>query len=83
MPNRGMIMGTTYAGNKLNDTNKQVLSFIERFLGQHRYAPSLDEIVEGTTAKSKGHVSPCLDRLENMGYIQLMHMRSLESIQLL
>ena len=63
-------MGPTYAGNKLNDTNKQVLRFIERFLNQHNYAPSLDEIVEGTTAKSKGHVSPCLDRLENMGYIQ-------------
>jgi repressor LexA len=53
-----------------NQTDEQLYRFIESYYNNHGYTPSYQEMVDGTSAKSKGHVSSQLKNLEQAGWLE-------------
>lgn len=56
-------------GVGLNDKHRKVLNFLERFLDDNQYPPTVREICDGADLSSTSVVNYYLDQLEEMGYI--------------
>lgn len=56
----------------LTRKQKQVLTFVRRYLGKNQYPPTMREIGEGLGLSSINGVSEHLFRLEQKGYVQLV-----------
>lgn len=53
----------------LSDKHRKVLSFLEKFLDNNQYPPTVREICEGADLSSTSVVNYYLNQLEEMGYI--------------
>jgi len=56
--------------NNLSARQKKILEFIETFLGEHGYPPSIREIGEAVGIASTSVVNYNLNKLVNLGYIE-------------
>jgi repressor LexA len=54
----------------LTRRQKQILTYLQRFIAKHGYAPSFEEIAERFTFRSLATVHEHLTNLERKGYIQ-------------
>lgn len=59
----------TKTNHDLTEYQLEALVFIARFIEQHRYAPSVREILSGTSYQSISAVKATLDKLEREGWI--------------
>lgn len=55
----------------MNTTQKQVLTFTQRFIDENGYSPSYREIIAGTSITSLSVVKLNLEKLEEQGYLSL------------
>ena len=53
-----------------NQTDIRLYKFIEKFYNEQGYIPSYQEMMDNTSAKSKGHISEQLKNLEQAGWLQ-------------
>ncbi len=60
----------------LTKRQKQILDFVESYIGQHGYAPSFEEIAEQFAFRSLATVHEHLSNLERKGYIRREHNES-------
>ncbi len=55
---------------KMPPSQRKVYQFIQTYIQEHGYSPTVRDICRGTGISSTSHVSYCLDRLEERGLIQ-------------
>src|SRR5690554_3444820 len=56
--------------SKLSERQKQILRYIEEYINENGYAPSLREIGQAVGMRSVSSVHNQLNNLENMGHIK-------------
>lgn len=56
--------------NNLTKRQKETLNFVEEYISENDYAPSLEEIAKGTGVSSPGTVSEHIESLESKGYLR-------------
>jgi len=54
---------------RLSDRQREILTFVRRFVDEHRFCPALREIVEGTSYTSTSVVHHNLATLKREGYV--------------
>ena len=59
----------------MTPARQKVLKFIEGFIGEHGYAPSYPEIMEGCDIASKSNLHRMIGLLEKDGFIQVKRHR--------
>ncbi|HKJ26081.1 MAG TPA: transcriptional repressor LexA [Anaerolineales bacterium] len=53
-----------------NQSDKKLYKFLQKYYATHGYIPSYQEMVDHTSAKSKGHISEQIKNLEKAGWLQ-------------
>lgn len=54
----------------MHKTAEEILAFVGEFISEHRYSPTYDEILQGTTLTSKSHLKYWIDALIDDGLIE-------------